>query len=297
MKPKILISFSGGRTSAYMTWWMQNIWKDRDKYEMIVVFANTGKEREETLEFVRECDRYFGFKTVWIETIVNPINGEGVTAKVVDFNSASRNGEPFEECIKKHGIPNQSFPHCTRVLKAAPIKSYARSIGWKKYFTAIGIRKDEPQRLNWERAKKEMFIYPLALDNPVTKSDINLFWSKQPFDLKLKSFEGNCDMCWKKATRKLMTLHVDNPKMFNWWQEMETKYGQFTPESRSHNATPPYTFYRNGTSVQEIIDESQLPFEKAKDESKMIDMFKQMAFWDTELDSNGGCTESCEVFD
>ena len=61
---KQVCSFSGGRTSAYMTYWMLNEWKDRDKYEMIVVFANTGKEREETLDFVEKCDKAFGFNVV-----------------------------------------------------------------------------------------------------------------------------------------------------------------------------------------------------------------------------------------
>ena len=67
MKEKLRISFSGGRTSAYMTKWMiENL---KDKYEMIVCFANTGKEREETLEFVDKCDKKFGFNVVWIESI------------------------------------------------------------------------------------------------------------------------------------------------------------------------------------------------------------------------------------
>lgn len=63
MKKKLVISFSGGRTSAYMTKMLLDS-LDRSIYDIAVVFANTGKEREETLDFVHECDIRFGFDTI-----------------------------------------------------------------------------------------------------------------------------------------------------------------------------------------------------------------------------------------
>jgi hypothetical protein len=312
-KLKILISFSGGRTSAYMTWWMQNIWKDRHSYEMVVVFANTGREREETLEFVRQCDRYFGFKTIWVQAVINPKNNSGTTHTLTNFNDADRKGKVFEDMIAKYGIPNQNAPHCSRELKKQPIKDYARSIGWSKYETALGIRTDEPKRLNWGAKIEHKFIYFAEL-LPVTKSDVNLFWSKQPFDLKLKSYEGNCDLCWKKGLRKLMTIVKDKPELSEWWREMESKYGMFIPDSRLIKMAArkqmieddgnggfvecelPIYFYRDKMSIDDIIEESKLPFDLSKDESKDIDMWKQSSIWNEYLDSNNGCTESCEVF-
>ena len=117
MKKKLLISFSGGRTSAYMTWFMLNQWKDRDLYDKIVVFANTGKEREETLNFVHKCDVEFGFNTVWVEAFVHYKKGKGTTHVVVNFETADRIGDVFEDVIFKYGMPNQNAPHCSRELK------------------------------------------------------------------------------------------------------------------------------------------------------------------------------------
>jgi 3'-phosphoadenosine 5'-phosphosulfate sulfotransferase (PAPS reductase)/FAD synthetase len=295
MKQKLRISFSGGRTSAFMTKWMlENL---KDKYEMIVCFANTGKEREETLEFVDKCDKEFGFNVIWIEAIADDRYIETPNFKIVNFETASRNGEPFEWLISNGGLVNQNRPKCTNILKTIPLNKYTKSLGWKKYYTALGIRSDEPKRLNREKAKKERLIYFADVLN-VTKSDINLFWSKQSFDLKLKSYEGNCDLCFKKGLRKLMTITKENPHLADWWREMENKYENFTPERYKHNEklVGPVRFYRDNMTIDDIIEESSFPFDMARDESNDIDNYRQMMMWDNYLDSNGGCSESCEVY-
>ena len=49
MKENLLLSFSGGRTSGYMT--KQVLDNYSDKYNISVVFANTGLEQKKTLEY------------------------------------------------------------------------------------------------------------------------------------------------------------------------------------------------------------------------------------------------------
>jgi 3'-phosphoadenosine 5'-phosphosulfate sulfotransferase (PAPS reductase)/FAD synthetase len=289
-KKKLLISFSGGRTSAYMTWWLLN--NKKDVYDMVVVFANTGKEREETLQFVDRCDKEFGFNTVWVEAKVNMTKGVGTSFSVTNFENADRSGKIYEEHISKYGIPNQNAPQCTKEMKQIPINKYIRSIGWKDYQTAIGIRSDEPKRLNWEKKNKYNLLYFAELFR-VTKSDVNLFWSKQSFDLELTSYQGNCDLCFKKGLRKLMTIAKENPELADWWREMEEKYAYFDPRNKGN---VPYRFFRDSMTIDDILDESKFPFEPAVDTSKDIDNYRQMAMWDEYLDSNNGCTESCEIY-
>lgn len=299
-KPKMLISFSGGRTSAFMTHWLLN--NKPDEYDFIVVFANTGKEREETLQFVHDCDTHFNFKTIWIEAVVNPEFRKGTTARIVTFETASRNGEPFEDVIKKYGIPNMSNPHCTRELKKYAIRNFAKSLGWKKYETAIGIRNDEIDRISSAK-DVERLSYPLISMIPSTKQDVWNFWSKQSFDLQLKGYEGNCDCCWKKSLRKLMTIAVETPEKFEWWNEMEEKYESYAPASKPSMLRKIadgelMRFNRREMPVNEIIELSKTEkFEMATDDTKFENADeKQKTKGGIDLDLSNGCVESCEVF-
>jgi len=209
-----ILSFSGGRTSAYM---LANYETD------LAIFCNTGKEAEGTLDFVRKCGEYFEKEIIWLEYNPHSIN----KFDIVTFETASRNGEPFEKLIKKNKfLPNQQMRFCTVEMKAKTIKRYLKNylkLDINDVNMFLGIRKDEPKRYfklkdsnrnGWENTM------PLFKDN-ITKKHIIEFWQKQPFDLNINSHEGNCDLCFLKGLTKKIELLRQNPKIANWWIEME----------------------------------------------------------------------------
>lgn len=77
-KQNILVSFSGGETSGYM---LQHIITKYSNHNIEVVFANTGEENEETLEFIEKCSKVWNVKVTWLEY-------ERLGFKVVDFKTA-----------------------------------------------------------------------------------------------------------------------------------------------------------------------------------------------------------------
>ena len=283
-KEKLLISFSGGETSGYMLYWCLLHWKE--KFEMIVLFANTGEENEETLSFVQRCSDLFKIDVIWLEAVFHKEYRKGTTHKVVFFETATRDSTLFEEMVKVYGIPNQSYPHCNRELKLAPIKSYLRSIGWKKYYTAIGIRSDESDRVN-ENYKKLRLLYPFVTEKAVTKPHVNFWWSQQPFRLDLKGYEGNCKTCWKKSDIKLWTIAKEKPEKFNSFDEIEEKYSRFIPSSREDEGKT-ITFFRNNRTAKDIIKESETKLKTSVDDSQNIN------FQTSILDNNED--ESCDIY-
>ena len=126
---KTVVSFSGGRTSAYMAFRMIN---ERSDLDLAFVFANTGMEREETLVFIDRCAKHFGVEIVWIEAVINPQKGIGPRYKAVDFETADRNGAPFYGMVAKFGIPNKDSPHCTRELKDRIIERLSKQLELEK---------------------------------------------------------------------------------------------------------------------------------------------------------------------
>ena len=106
MKSKLLVcTFSGGRTSAFMGLMLKDFPKYKD-FEKLFVFANTGKEKEETLEFIDRCDKEWNLGVVWLEAKVIKEKGVGTSYKVVNYKTASRDGKPFEDMLKKYPLPN-----------------------------------------------------------------------------------------------------------------------------------------------------------------------------------------------
>jgi hypothetical protein len=272
----ILISFSGGRTSAFMAQFLMThpSFEDREK---VVVFANTGKEFEETLEFVHECDKRWNLNTVWVEARVTAEKGVGTTFNIVSYENASRNGEPFEQVISKYGITNKNYPHCTRELKQMPIKKYMQFLGYKDWITAVGIRADEQHRIN--RGSDTNFINPYFPLNDLIKVDesfIRNWWSRQDFDLALKDYQSNCDLCWKKSKRKKLTLISEDVLVADWWLKMEKKYGG------------DYQFdQREGLTIPDLVELAKKPFQKAIDKHELKKM--QESMFDPEMDIETDC--------
>lgn len=226
------ISFSGGRTSAYMLW---RVLQDNDGLpeETKVCFANTGKEDEATLEFVRDCEKNWNVPITWLEFIP-----EDPKFKEVSFETASRDGEPFLALIKKRNyLPNPVSRFCTVELKVRTIHRYLKSIGWTEWDSMLGIRADEQRRLakigNQDYGKHEEKIAPLGRAG-VTKEIVGKFWREQHFDLKLPNMNGvtmhgNCDLCYLKGAHQIMSLIQEKPERAIWWAKMESTALSSTP--------------------------------------------------------------------
>lgn len=219
------ISFSGGRTSAYMLWRVLQAHQMSLPDSAEVCFANTGKECEETLEFVRDCSVNWGVPITWLE-----YRNDEIPYAVVDFETASRDGKPFESLIRKRNyLPNPVARFCTVELKVRTIHRYLKAQGWTEWDSMLGIRADEKRRLakigQQDYGKHEEKIAPLGTAG-ITKEDVGAFWRAQPFDLKLPNnngvtMNGNCDLCFLKGGAQVLSLIAEKPERAVWWASME----------------------------------------------------------------------------
>jgi hypothetical protein len=248
-----VVMCSGGRTSMFLAKYI----KENPKYKnTLFVFLNTGKERRETIEFIRQCDKAWGLDIVLLEAYIHQEKGSGTTYSIVNYKTYSRNGEPFKAMLEKYPMPNNMASNCTRELKLRPIEAYIREkLSNYNVIRVIGIRADEAHRKS-VNAEKEGFIYPLCDELKVDAKFIRNWWDSQPFDLQLKDYEGNCDLCFKKSLKKRLTIIKENPSVADWWQKMEQKY--------SSESIPRFDL-RTNKSIEELVEMAKKPFTRAQD--------------------------------
>ena len=225
------ISFSGGRTSGYMLWRVLQAHGGKLPADAVVCFANTGKEDEATLRFVRDCAERWAVSIVWVEYRDNEAG-----YAVVNFDTASRDGEPFEAIIRKRNyLPNPVTRFCTVELKIRAMHKHLKALGWADgdgcWDQFVGLRADEPARVARVRARpsletvRETMCMPLA-DAGVTVGEVQAFWASQPFTLELPTYNGrtlagNCDLCFLKPSAQVQSLIAKKPERAVWWARME----------------------------------------------------------------------------
>ena len=224
-----VINFSGGRSSAFMLRRLLDHYDGALPDRARVIFANTGAELDQTLDFVEECSRRWGVDITWLEYHHNREAGGGVkdpkhTVRVVDHASASRNYEPFSELIlAKAMLPNVAMRFCTSELKVRTVDRFVRwRLGWpsRGYANVLGIRADEERRVNRALMEECAVVYPMVYAG-VSLSDVLGYWEASPFDLGIHGDRGNCDLCYLKGRAKIIRLIRGDAALADWWIEQE----------------------------------------------------------------------------
>lgn len=258
---------------------------------IIYLFANTGREDERSLEFLKDCSEYYGLNIIYLEPVLNSVKGKGTEYKLSSFEELDRDGVEFEKGISIYGIPSVANKWCNRELKYVPMTKYCNDVfGKDNWCVAIGIRIDEMDRFS-ENYKTNNIFYPLV-EHKIDSRERNKFWSNQPVKLKIKAYEGNCTLCFEKSDRKRMTIANEYPEKVIWWDEMENKYGAIKLEGK-----PVYNemidkegrnnFGRKNRSIEWLVEQAKKPFRKATDEY----------IYESDLfDAEDECGSSCQIF-
>ena len=263
-----LISFSGGRTSAYMLYHILQAYDGNLPPDLYVTFANTGKEMPETLDFIKDCEDHWGLKIHWLEMRIfeeKPI----YRTEEVTYETASRKGEPFAALIdRKKMLPNPLVRFCTTELKIHVMKRFMKERGYKDWYNVVGLRYDEPRRVSRQKSANENNVNPWEslmplYDAKVTVQDVFRFWEDSNFDLNLpnhggKTLAGNCDLCFLKGMKTTTMILKERPDLADWWAEQEEKIARSARDVLGREVSTA-TFRKDRPPYIELVDISSQP--------------------------------------
>lgn len=195
------VSFSGGKTSAYLSYLMR---KSADLF----LFADTGFEHPKTYDFIRKVNREFGLDCHFIRLLPRDGLGAGLTYERISDNQLG-DFTGFGRLLEKYGVPSAGAAFCTSKMKGEIMDKYRDDLfGKGNYETWRGIRADEPHRLS----RKPRVRYLADISN-YSKQDVNDWWDKQPFNLDIPDYLGNCVLCVKKGLNRVECARRAHPEM------------------------------------------------------------------------------------
>jgi hypothetical protein len=293
-----VVSFSGGRTSAYLVYLIEQMrksgeWTDPVEY----IFMDTGAEHPKTYEFIKKCVEHFGIELTCLHGYFEHPVGKGNSYNVIPLEDCNFNmkGGPMARMMLKYGLPTVMGAWCTSRMKEETHDKYCDDkYGKGNYVTWLGIRADEPARLKIGKRKDLRYMAEIT---DFEKDDVLDFWAGMPFDLEIQEHLGNCVFCIKKSINKIALAARDEPILAMEWmsaienatdrlnQPKEKIYGGLFPDKYVQHVQKG-VMYRNHNSMESIIAKFEL---HSRDE--IYDTIRSM-----KRKESGGCTESCEAF-
>lgn len=278
-----VVSFSGGRTSAYLVYLMERARREFG-WSVKYIFCDTGVEHPATYAFIRNIVKFWDLHDLIIlRAVVNPVLGQGNTYQVFEPKDlmdsvAMPPFEPFLSMMKKYSTPTAMGAYCSERMKKDVTERYCKEhFGKNGYVTWLGIRGDEPHRLK----RKDGIKYLADLVPTIEKSDILEWWRHQPFDLQIEEQEGNCLFCVKKSTAKIALAAKQNPNFLQMWL-----YHLDNKEIRVKEGYQNKIMYRGHLSLEGIAE-----MYADKSEAEIRSTMRKAKRYEA-----GSCTESCEAF-
>jgi len=215
---KKVVSFSGGRTSAYLCHLMIELY---GKENVDFIYMDTGAEHPKTYEFIKKVDKYLGLNLVCLRGDFNQPLGKGHTYKIISINDICHDLGPYREMVKKYGTPGSSSAWCTSRMKEETHDKYCNDkYGKGNYETWLGIRADEPRRVIGEHlgikwVSRGLSAYDLTitlqhieLNHPVINGIGDIYKDIQDFinkkiDKNIRFMTEACD--------------AEKEDVLNWW--------------------------------------------------------------------------------
>lgn len=207
------------------------------------------------------------------------------SCKVVNFETASRNGKPFTDIFlyrcalrimngKGLIMPSAGQRWCTGDMKEKILHRWLRNQGIKTYTKYMGMRYDEPIRVNrmFHKSTSQIFYDCPLYWEEITKSDVMQAWTKQTIDLGLKKtgencfkdFLGNCAHCHLKTKLKKLYL-IQNGYSNSLGRQIETIANNYNGDTdamnRSHGtyeAQEKEAKERGKINIEEVLSDEEI---------------------------------------
>lgn len=283
MKKKV-VSFSGGRTSAYLCYLMKENFVD----EVDFVFMDTGAEHPKTYDFIRKVNSEFNLNLTCLRIVVDHGGfgrNFGGSYEVINVEDLKTDFYAFTEHMKKYGKSTAQTGWCTRDMKQQTYNKYVKDKYPEGHETWLGIRADEPKRLG-----SHYGIRYMAEISDFDKEDVLDWWEEQSFDLEISEHLGNCVFCVKKSINKIALAERDEPEIARAWEKaLSQASAREDLQEKNPKSIPCHrdgVIYRGNNTFGSIIAKFS-DFGRNEIEDTIRSMKRK---------ESGTCTESCEVF-